>query len=53
MPKLDTVKSFVVKNRAVIAVGIVVTATIAAVAVDVVLHRNDLDYPEAVLEATK
>lgn len=53
MKKLDSVKSFVVKNRAVIAVGIVVTATFAAVAIDVVMHRNDPDYPDAILEAAK
>jgi hypothetical protein len=53
MKKLDSVKSFIVKNRAVIAVGIVVTATIATVAIDVVMHRNDPDYPEALLENAK
>lgn len=48
MQKLTAVKSFIAKNRAVIAVGIVATATVAAVVIDVVMRDED-----SALEALK
>ena len=45
---LDRVKNFIAKNKPAIAVGIVATATIAAVVIDVVLRDNsDIEIPES------
>lgn len=41
MQKLDSVKNFIAKNRAAIAIGIVATATVAAVVIDVVMRDED------------
>jgi len=37
---LDSVKKFVAKNRPVLAIAIVATATVAAVVIDVALRDN-------------
>jgi hypothetical protein len=45
---LDRVKNFIAKNRPVIAIAIVATATVAAVVIDVTLRDNsDIEIPES------
>lgn len=38
---IDKMKKFVVKHRAIIAVGTVAVATVAAVVIDVVMRDNE------------
>lgn len=43
---LDSVKKFIAKNKPVLAIAIVATATVAAVVIDVALRDNsDIEIP--------
>lgn len=45
---LDRVKNFIAKNRPVLAIAIVATATVAAIVIDVALRDNsDIEIPVA------
>lgn len=45
---LDRVKNFIAKNKPVIAIAIVATATVAAIAIDVALRDNSgIEIPES------
>lgn len=50
MKKLDNIKSFIAKNKPLVAVAIVATATVAAVAIDVIWRDNSPMFEDQLAE---